>query len=229
MIADFENGKLDLALNVPESDYLAANDGAYGSDVQTASYKTWNMQALCLPQYMDCFQDIQVREAISLALDTNAITNAVYGSMGQTADSILIEGCDFYESIGVHEYNPEKSKELLANAGLSDGMELKMVIPSTPVNEKCAEIIQAYLKEVGITLNIESYDFATAIPILMDNGSDICIFGTGGGTYTAAMITKMIGKEASHSGARVVDAEFNQYLDTAISTLDETVLSLIHI
>lgn len=223
MIADFENGKLDMAMDVSETDYLAAEEGAYGSDVKTAVFKKWDLLAVCLPQYMDCFQDIRVRQAISLALDTTAITNAVYGSMGQVADSFLISGCDYYEPIGVHEYDPEQAKALLAEAGYANGMDLKLVIPSMPTNDKCAEIVQAYLKAVGINLSIESYDFATAIPILMANGTDISIFGTGGSTYTAALISNTIGEKSTNGGSRVADAEFNQYLNAAVTSLDDSV------
>lgn len=223
MMADFETGALDLALDVGETDYLTAVDGGYGDDVQGKTFKTWDLLALCLPQYMDMFQDAKLREAISLSIDTQAITNAVYGSMGQVADSILIDGCDYYEPIGVHEYNPEKAKQLLKEAGYENGLDMKVVIPSMPANDKCAEIIQAYFADVGINLTVESYDFATAIPILMSNGTDISIFGTGGGTYTAKMITTTIGETSTNGGARVEDREFNDYLNAAATTQDTKV------
>ena len=223
MMADFETGALDLALDVGETDYQTAIDGGYGDDVQGKTFKTWDLLALCLPQYMDMFQNAKLREAISLSIDTQAITNAVYGSMGQVADSILISGCDYYEPIGVHEYNPEKAKELLKEAGYENGLDLKVVIPSMPANDKCAEIIQAYFADVGINLTVESYDFATAIPILMSNGTDISIFGTGGGTYTAKMITTTIGATSTNGGARVEDKEFNDYLNAAATTQDTKV------
>lgn len=223
MMADFETGALDLALDVGETDYQTAIDGGYGDDVQGKTFKTWDLLALCLPQYMDIFQNAKLREAISLSIDTQAITNAVYGSMGQVADSILISGCDYYEPIGVHEYNPEKAKELLKEAGYENGLDLKVVIPSMPANDKCAEIIQAYFADVGINLSVESYDFATAIPILMSNGTDISIFGTGGGTYTAKMITTTIGETSTNGGARVEDKEFNDYLNAAATTQDTKV------
>lgn len=221
MIADFQNGDLDVVLDAPETDYLAAQNGDYGDGVQTKLFKTWDLMAVCLPSYTECFQDINVRKAISLALDTKAITTAVYGSLGETADSILIDGCDFYSSIGVHDYDPDQAKELLKEAGYGDGLNLKVVIPSTPTNDKCAEIVQAYLAKVGINLSVESYDFATAIPILMANGTDISIFGTGGGTYTAALITDTLSENCSNSGARISDPTFNGYLNAARTTLDK--------
>lgn len=72
MIADFENGALDIALDVAEADYLAAQDGAYG-EVTTKLFPKWDLLAVCLPEYNPAFDDIRVREAISLALDTNSI------------------------------------------------------------------------------------------------------------------------------------------------------------
>ncbi len=221
MIADFENGALDMALNVSEDDYLTAQDGGYGDDVETAMFNTWDLLALCLPEYNATFDDIRVREAISLALDTEAITNAVYGSLGQVADSILINGVNYYTSIGVHEYDPDRARELLAEAGYADGLDMLCVIPNTPTNESCATIIQAYLREVGINMTVESYDFATAIPILMANGTDISIFGTGGGTYLASMILDTIGQNSTNGGSRVTDEEFNSHIEAARVSLDE--------
>lgn len=220
MIADFENGDLDIVLDVPETDYLAADAGDYGDDVQTKLFNSWNEIGICLPQYNKTFQDVKVRQAISYAIDTEAMANAIFGSLGEHADSFLIKGCDYYVSIGTHEYDPEKAKELLNEAGYGDGMELKLVIPSMPANEKCAEILQAYLAEVGITVNVESYDFATAIPILMKNGTDIGIFGTGGGTFTASSIFSTISTSNTNTTCKIDDEEFNAYIDAGLSTVD---------
>lgn len=222
LLADFENGVLDIALDVSELDYLTAMDGGYG-DVDATLFHTWDLLAVCLPEYNSTFDDIRVREAISLSLDTTAITNAVYGSLGQVADSILIDGVAYYSPVGVHEYNPEKAKELLKEAGYENGLDLLVVIPSMPTNNKCAEIVQAYFREVGINLTVESYDFATAIPILMANGTDISIFGTGGGTYLASSILDTIGQSSTNGGARVTDEEFNKHIEAARVALDDSV------
>lgn len=222
MIADFENGALDLALSVDEIDYLAAQDGAYGEDVQCALFPTYDVISVQLPEYNPVFDDIRVRQAISMSIDYAAFTNAVYGSLGSVADSFLIPNMAYYTSVGVHEYNPEKAKELLKEAGF-DGMEMKLVIPSMPSNDKAAVILQSFLAEIGITLTVESYDFATAIPILMANGTDISIGGTGGGTYLASTLLDTISKYNTNGAASVTDPEFNDHLDKALATLDDNV------
>ena len=60
MMADFETGALDLALDVGETDYQTAIDGGYGDDVQGKTFKTWDLLALCLPQYMDILSLIHI-------------------------------------------------------------------------------------------------------------------------------------------------------------------------
>lgn len=219
MIADFENGVLDVALSVDELDYLAAQDGAYGEDVQTKLFPAYDVISVQLPEYNPLFDDIRVRQAIAMSIDYAAFTNAVYGSLGTVADSFLLPNMQYYTSVGTHEYNPEKAKELLAEAGVKD-LQMKLVIPSMPANDKAAVILQSFLADVGITLTVESYDFATAIPILMANGTDISIGGTGGGTYLASLLLDTISKNTTNSAASVTDPEFNGHLETALATLD---------
>ena len=222
MIADFENGALDVALNVDELDYLAALDGAYGEDVQSKLYPAYDVLSIQFPEYNPLFDDVRVRQAIAMSIDYAAFTNAVYGSLGTVADSFLIPNMQYYTSVGTPEYNPEKAKELLKEAGV-ENLEMKLVIPSMPSNDKAAVILQSFLADVGITLNVESYDFATAIPILMANGTDISIGGTGGGTYLASLLLDTISQYTTNGAARITDEEFNSHLDAALVTLDPEV------
>ncbi len=63
-------------------------------------------------------------------------------------------------------YDPEKAKELLAEAGLADGFEMDLWAmpvprPYMPDGEKVAEVIQKNLSDVGITAKIVSHEWAT--------------------------------------------------------------------
>lgn len=221
MMVDFQNGDLDIVLNVGDTNYTEAQAGSIG-DVQIKLFPSYDLLAVTLPEYTKMFDDINVRKAIAYALDTVSITKAVYGSLGEVADSTLIKGVTYYQAQGIYEYNPEKAKELLQAAGYKDGdITLKLVIPSTPVNHKTAEIVQAELAEIGITLTVEEHDFATAIPILMKNGTDISVFGTGGGTFLAADIYAMLQETSTNGGARVTDPTLNGYLTDGRYSMDD--------
>ncbi|MGI5935939.1 MAG: ABC transporter substrate-binding protein [Oscillospiraceae bacterium] len=223
MMVDFENKVLDIVLNVGVNEYDQAAGGAY-SDTEVKLLPAYDNLSVTMPQYMEVFQDIRVRQAVAMALDVEGITKAVFGSLGTVADSCLIKGMEYYVPIRVNEYNPERAKELLAEAGYEPGeLTLLMLFPSMPINDKASTIIQAQLKEVGINLNIETGDFATVIPRLMNNECELGLSGTGGGTFIASSIFKLIGEEGTNGSVRMADEEFNKYIREGNTSIDPAV------
>lgn len=73
---------------------------------------------------MEPFDDVRVRKAIRLAVDSDAINAAVFQGLGTPASSALAPA--FEGSIDVYksEYSPEKAKALLAEAGYPDGIDI---------------------------------------------------------------------------------------------------------
>lgn len=113
------------------------------------------------------FNNPDVREALSYVVDRKSIIDAVYFGLAQPATSLLpptswAHGNTSY----VHEYNLKKAKQLLEKAGYPDGFE--MDIWAMPVQRvynpnagKMAEILQQSLVELGIEVNIVTYDWGT--------------------------------------------------------------------
>ncbi|MDR0851156.1 MAG: ABC transporter substrate-binding protein [Clostridiales Family XIII bacterium] len=223
MMVDYENNVLDIALDIGESEYNNAENGSY-ADTEIKILPAYDILSVALPQYMECFKDIKVRRAVAMALDVEAINKAVYGTLGTTADSILIKGIEFYKSIGINKYDPEQAKKLLAEAGYSENeLELLMLFPSMPTNDKASAIVQAQLAEIGIKLNVDSGDFATVIPRLMNNECELAISGTGGGTYFASTIFSLIDKSSTNASIRINDDEFNKLVEEGNTSLDTAV------
>lgn len=224
MMVDFENGVLDLALDVGETDYKLAVDGSYGDDVVGKLFPTYDVLAVTLPEYVPLFDNENVRKAIALALDTEAITYAVYGDLGTVADSSLIPGVQYYKSVGVNEYDPDQARALLEQEGYKAGdISLLCLFPAMPANEATGTIVQQMLSEVGINLSVETGDFATVIPRLMNNECELGIFGTGGGTFTALDVYNTVRATSTNAAARVTDEAFNDALETASGEMDESV------
>lgn len=224
MMVDFDNGVLDLVLDVGETDYKLALDGGYGDDVTGKLYPTYDVLAVTMPEYVELFDNENVRKAVALALDTEAITQAVYGDLGTVADSSLIPGVQGYESIGVNEYDPEQARALLETEGYSDGdIELLCLFPAMPANEMTATIVQSQLAEIGIKVTVDTGDFATVIPRLMNNECELGLFGTGGGTYTALDIYNTVRDTSTNAAARVTDETFNEHLNAASGEMNESV------
>lgn len=100
--------------------------------------------------------DVRVREAITYAIDRKAICEGIMHGMAVPAASFIPRGIIGYdESAEVYNYNPEKAKQLLSEAGHTNGYTLEITVNSRyPENVKIAEAIQAQAMPAGITVII---------------------------------------------------------------------------
>lgn len=109
------------------------------------------------------FDDVRVRKALSMAIDRQAIIDSLYYGAATPAKSFLCPGIpgysDDFEEI---EYNPEKAKELLKEAGYENGFEMEIVQTSdaTKSDIEVNEAIQAYFEAIGVTVTINQVDVA---------------------------------------------------------------------
>lgn len=104
----------------------------------------------------EALNDAKVREAISLAINRKELSETVLNGAAEPASSFLnpqVPGHD--DSLDTYEYNVDKAKKLLAEAGASN---LQFTCKVRSREEKVATAIQGYLKEAGITMNVEVID-----------------------------------------------------------------------
>lgn len=100
--------------------------------------------------------DIRVRKAINYAIDKQAIIDVILNGNGKIATSPIAPGVfGFTDKTKNYEYNVEKAKELMKEAGYENGFTTSILVFSGEANTQTAEIVQAYLKEIGIDLKIE--------------------------------------------------------------------------
>ena len=102
------------------------------------------------------FKDQRVREALSLAINREELCETVLNGAAEPASSFLnpaIPGHD--KELDTYEYNLDKAKKLLADAGVNN-LELSCKVKSD--YEKVATALQGYLSKAGITLNVEILD-----------------------------------------------------------------------
>jgi peptide/nickel transport system substrate-binding protein len=100
--------------------------------------------------------DVRVREALRLAIDHEAVVEAV-GS-GTTLSGPIPELDPGYEDLSdVISYDPEKAKELLAEAGQED-LELTLTIP-TFYGTTVPKVLISDFQKVGVTLKVDSVEF----------------------------------------------------------------------
>lgn len=107
--------------------------------------------------------DVNVRKALQMALDREAMVQALYNGEGAVINSFIPNGIPAHnENAPAIEYNPELAKEMLAAAGYPDGFELEIIqTADTPDTLAMNEIFQAYMAQIGVTVTITQTDLAT--------------------------------------------------------------------
>ena len=101
--------------------------------------------------------DPKVRQAMNYAVDVDAIIDALFDGYGKPAAGYVSSnelGYGFVEPFG---YDPDKARELLAEAGYTDGFAMDMACPEGAyINfEEVCEAIAGYLGDVGIDISLE--------------------------------------------------------------------------
>lgn len=120
-------------------------------------------------------KDKKIRQAIEYAIDKNSIIKTVYEGFGEIPNSILTPSVFGYDRDGEkREYNPQKAKELLKEAGVKN-LSLKLWIYDEPSRQQMAQIIQANLKEIGIDVEIIVAEVSTFLQYTGMGEHDILI------------------------------------------------------
>ncbi|WP_113631627.1 ABC transporter substrate-binding protein SapA [Pectobacterium peruviense] len=126
--------------------------------------------------------DRRVREAIALAINNDRLMQSIYYGTAETAASILPRASWAYDNESqVTEYNPQKARQILQELGLTN-LNLRLWVPSAsqsynPSPLKTAELIQADLAQIGVTVTIVPVEGRFQEARLMELSHDLTLAG----------------------------------------------------
>lgn len=160
----FESGQLDILdlESVPEQMSYFTDSDKYKSWI--ASKDRVGIYYMSLNEKTKPFDDVRVRKAVQMAIDRQTILKTVFNGNGKVQSGILPQGILGYnKNLPEIEYNPQKAKELLKEAGYENGftMEISSNSNGTPATTQMYELIQSMLAQVGIEVKINVVDEAT--------------------------------------------------------------------
>jgi peptide/nickel transport system substrate-binding protein len=121
------------------------------------------------------FQDVRVRRALNHAINKETIVHDILKDTVDIAHGPIAPAYKCYNpDITVYEYDPEKAKELLAEAGYPDGFEVMLSVPASGsgmlASIEMATSAQADLAAVGIKVNLDITDFVTWMDAVLAHG-----------------------------------------------------------
>ena len=164
--------------------FLAINTGYGYIDENKNNIRDIDSEPLAkTPGYFEPLTKKKVRQAINMAIDKQSIVDNIYmGSAIKAKNGMPPFMLGYNDDIEDYPYDPEKAKELLAEAGYPDGFEVTLhVMPVTRPYmfdpPKIAEAIQSYLAAVGIKVKFYQVDWSSYLQETRDGKHQMCLLG----------------------------------------------------
>lgn len=180
------------------------------------------------------FDDIRVRAALQMALPLEEIHTGYFqydydlnvpGLWTPSLTDYIWEQSD--EVAAEYTYNPERAKELLAEAGYPDGFEFEIVVCSLVTDVDLYVLAATYFSEIGVTMNITTIgDIMEMISINTSETEERAMNTTYGGQETlAAAVMIYSEKYGSNYGLRHHCEEFEDAIDAynSATTMEERI------
>jgi peptide/nickel transport system substrate-binding protein len=145
-----------------------------------------NLAYLALNIEKKPFDQLLVRRAVAYALDTAAIARGLYAPGTVVAGNWTPPGM-LGENPAVKPYARDlaRAKALLAQAGLAHGFSTELFYPTAPrpympEPQRLAETLQAQLKDAGINVTLEPYEFGVFLSKVRNGEHSMCLIGWSG-------------------------------------------------
>jgi len=158
MIAAVKTGEIDVAANLTAD---VANQLKGQSEIEVVSAPWIRTFYFVIDTTKDTpLAKKEVRQALNYALDVNTVIDTVLGGHAKRVSTLVpSQNFGYDPAIKPYEHNPEKAKQLLAQAGYPDGFTTQM-----DAGNLDADIVQAFaaqLEKVGVKVQVTLMEAAT--------------------------------------------------------------------
>jgi peptide/nickel transport system substrate-binding protein len=161
---ELRKGSADAAINALTSDTIVALEREANLQIERApgtvlSYLAFNLRDPTLA-------DVRVRQAIAYAIDRGPLLRYIWRGFAQPALSVLPPQSWAYDKeVAAYPHDPGKARQLLDAAGYraQDGVRFHLTMKTSTEESTrlLAAVLQQQLRDVGIALDIRTFEFAT--------------------------------------------------------------------
>ncbi len=111
---------------------------------------------------VDTLKDRRVRQALNYAIDREAILKNLYAGHGKLLTTVVARQVTNAIDAGAYPYDPEKAKQLLAEAGYPNGFELTLyqAIGRWSQAVEAAQVIAGYFDKIGVKTNLQTLEWS---------------------------------------------------------------------
>lgn len=214
-----ETGEIDLTWTIPADQIASLEDN---DEIEVVNNPSYLYYFNWFNSSREPFDDPKVRQALRYAIDTESIVENIFGETGEILKSPIPNEVFGSSDLNGYDYNPEKAKELLKEAGYSDGFSTTMMWSNEggPQILQLAESMISDWSDIGVEVEPEQMERAEWIEKLdaldwdMDLQTNSVI--TGDADYT---LGRLYTSEADRNGYK--NEELDNLLNSAKETTDQ--------
>lgn len=145
-------GAVDLVTTQSNPDSIAEFEA---SGFQIIEGTSTTKELLAFNDRIEPFSNIDVRKAVSSAIDRGKLLDAIWDGRGQLIGSMVPPSEPWFIDLADNNpYDTELAESLLADAGYADGFTFTLDTPDSGVHSTVAEFVKSELAKVGITVEI---------------------------------------------------------------------------
>ena len=236
--AELQSGRVDIAPMPTSLSPDAVRRLEQDPNLQVKTFTGSNVFLLTINTSSPPLDNVKVRQAIAYAIDRETMIRTLLQGLGKPAHSIIPEESWAYSTGQTYSYDPAHAKKLLDEAGFpdpdGDGPRMRFDKPviyklsgSSIAGRQYAGVIQNYLKEVGIPVEIQTPEQNTFFDELKRGNFQISYSQWVGGNqdpifYKDLFATSEIPTETrpSRNRSRYSNKELDALLDEAVNTFD---------
>ena len=149
-------GQIDIATGISaQMQTMLSGD----PNINLVDFESTHVEYISMNYTSEKLNDVRVRQALTYATDRDAIITAVYDGMGTRCTSFVWPAAPHYNpDLPTYDYDLEKAKELLAEAGVTDLSVDLIITAGSPSDLMMATILKSQWEQAGVTLNIQQLD-----------------------------------------------------------------------
>jgi peptide/nickel transport system substrate-binding protein len=227
-----KNGEIDLMEGINQSDLSAVETD---TTLQTYKRPAANVGYITMNTTRPPFDNVKVRQALNHAVNKQGLIDAFYGPIASPAKNMIPPAIWGYnDEIKDYEFDLEKAKQLLAEAGYPEGFETEFYVMTSPrlyfpQPEKVAEAMRSDFEKINVKVKIVTYEWATYLPKLMDGDYPIAAIGriSENGDPDNFLYT-MLYSESTANLSRHSNERVDELLLEAKSTVDRDVRTALY-
>ena len=170
--AELHSGRVDIAPLPTSLSPDAVKLLGEASNLQVLQFTGSNVNLLTLNCGGAPLDNVRVRQAMAYAIDREGLIRDLFLGQGKLAHSILPEESWAYQPGQMYAFDPARAKQLLDEAGYrdpdGDGPQMRFPKPvifkvsgSSVAGKNYAGVIQNYLKNVGVPVEIQTAELNT--------------------------------------------------------------------